>query len=67
MAIETTTVPTTGTHDEAEGKFHEVKGAVKEKIGQYTNNPDLANEGTGERADGFIEKKVGQVKKVFGS
>jgi uncharacterized protein YjbJ (UPF0337 family) len=67
MAIETTTKPTTGTQDEAHGKFHEVKGAIKEKIGQVTNNPDLQDEGTAEKVGGTVEKKVGQVKKVFGS
>ena len=58
---------TTGTHDESEGKFHEVKGAIKEKIGQVTNSPNLQDEGTAEKADGFVEKKIGQAKKVFGS
>jgi len=29
------------TKDQAQGKLHEVKGAVKEKIGELTNNPDL--------------------------
>ena len=62
-----TTEPTTSTEDQASGKFHEVKGAVKEKIGQLTNDPDLANEGTAEKSGGFVEKKIGEVKKVFGS
>jgi len=61
-----TTEPTTSTHDRVEGKAHEVKGAVKEKIGQISNNPDLQDEGTAERIDGTIERKVGEVKKVFG-
>ena len=29
------------TKDKAKGKFHEVKGKVKEKLGRETNNPDL--------------------------
>jgi len=60
------TAPTTGTHDEVEGKVREIKGTVKQKIGEATNNPNLRDEGTAERVDGTIEKKVGQVKKVFG-
>jgi len=28
------------TKDEIKGTFHEVKGKVKEKAGQVTNNPD---------------------------
>ncbi|HEX4322053.1 MAG TPA: CsbD family protein [Acidobacteriaceae bacterium] len=63
----TTTRPTTSTHDEVEGKVHEVKGAIKEKIGHATNNPNLQDEGTAERINGTVEKKIGQVKKVFGS
>ena len=31
-----------GTKDQTEGNFHEVKGKVKEKIGQVINDPDLA-------------------------
>src|ERR1039457_2501288 len=30
--------------DEIKGKFHEVKGSVKEKAGKVTNNPDLKAE-----------------------
>jgi len=57
---------TSGTHDEVEGKVHEVKGAIKEKIGHATNNPRLQDEGTEEKFNGKVEQKVGQVKKVFG-
>ncbi len=28
------------TKDQVKGKFHEVKGDVKEKVGQVTNNPN---------------------------
>jgi uncharacterized protein YjbJ (UPF0337 family) len=59
------TTPTSGTHDQVEGKVHEVKGAIKQKIGEATNNPQLQDEGTAERIDGVIEKKVGDVKKIF--
>jgi uncharacterized protein YjbJ (UPF0337 family) len=60
------TTPTSSTHDRVEGKVHEVKGAVKEKIGQATNNPNLQDEGTAEKINGTVERKVGEVKKVFG-
>jgi uncharacterized protein YjbJ (UPF0337 family) len=62
-----TNTTTTSTHDRVEGKVHELKGAIKEKIGELTNNPNLQNEGTAERVSGTVEKKVGEVKKVFGS
>ncbi len=56
---------TTSTHDHVEGAVHQVKGAVKEKIGQLTNNPDLEAEGTAEKFSGKVEQKVGDVKKIF--
>ena len=52
------------TKDKAEGKFHEVKGKVKEKVGRATNNPDLEAEGVGEKIAGKIQKKIGQLEKV---
>jgi len=61
------TSTTTSTHDRVEGKVHEVKGAIKEKIGQVTNDPNLQDRGTAEKIDGKIEKKVGDIKKVFGN
>lgn len=53
------------TQDRAEGKFHEVKGKLKEKAGQVANNPGLEAEGQDENLAGKIQKKVGQVEKVF--
>jgi uncharacterized protein YjbJ (UPF0337 family) len=53
------------TNDQIEGKFHEVKGKVKETVGRATNNPDLEGEGKVENLGGKIQKKVGQVEKVF--
>jgi uncharacterized protein YjbJ (UPF0337 family) len=55
------------TTDQIKGKAHEVKGAVKEKIGNATNDPNLQAEGQGEKVAGKIQKKVGQVEKVFGA
>jgi len=52
--------------DQAAGTIHEVKGAVKEKVGKLTNNPDLEVEGTVEKVAGRLQKKIGQVKKVLG-
>jgi uncharacterized protein YjbJ (UPF0337 family) len=53
------------TKDKAKGKFHEVKGKVKEKIGRATNNPDLEAEGQVEKIGGKVQKKSGQVEKVL--
>jgi uncharacterized protein YjbJ (UPF0337 family) len=53
------------TKDQATGKLHEMKGKIKEKAGQATNNANLANEGQDEKVGGKIQKKVGQIEKVF--
>ena len=54
------------TKDQIEGTAHELKGKLKEKVAHATNDPDLAAEGTDEKVDGKIQKKVGEIKKVFG-
>jgi uncharacterized protein YjbJ (UPF0337 family) len=54
------------TEDKAKGTFHEVKGKVKEKVGQATNNPDLEAEGQIEKIRGKVQKKISQVEKVLG-
>ena len=54
------------TQNEIAGKVHEVKGTIKEKVGQLTNDPDLEGEGTGEKIGGKVQKKIGQVQKVLG-
>ena len=53
------------TKDQAQGKMHEVKGKVKEAVGRATNNPNLVEEGQDENVAGKVQKKVGQVEKVF--
>jgi uncharacterized protein YjbJ (UPF0337 family) len=42
-----------------------VKGKIKEKAGQVTNDPDLKAEGQAENLVGKVQKKVGQVEKVL--
>jgi uncharacterized protein YjbJ (UPF0337 family) len=50
--------------NEVAGKVHEVKGAIKGKVGHVTNNPNLESEGAGENLAGKIQNKIGQVQKV---
>jgi uncharacterized protein YjbJ (UPF0337 family) len=52
------------SENQVTGKIHEVKGAIKEKAGRLTGNPDLEAEGTGEKIAGKVLKKIGQVQKV---
>jgi uncharacterized protein YjbJ (UPF0337 family) len=54
------------TKDQVAGTINETKGKVKEKAGQFTGNQDLAAEGQAENLAGKVQKKVGQVEKVFG-
>ena len=53
------------TKDQIKGELHEIKGTVKEKVGQIANNPNLAADGQSENFAGKIQKKVGRIKKVF--
>ena len=54
------------TKDKIKGTAHELKGAIKEKIGHATNNPNLEAEGTAEKVGGKVQKKVADVAKVVG-
>jgi uncharacterized protein YjbJ (UPF0337 family) len=49
--------------DTASGTFHEVKGTVKQKVGEATNNARLQAEGIGEKLSGKIQKKIGRVER----
>lgn len=53
------------TQDKAEGTMKDVKGKVKEGLGDATDNPNLHDEGVADQAEGKVQKKTGDVKKVF--
>ncbi len=53
------------TEDKIKGKTDELVGKVKEKVGQHTDDPELAAEGTDQKLGGKIRDKIGDVKKVF--
>jgi uncharacterized protein YjbJ (UPF0337 family) len=61
----TSSTGTTSTHDEVEGKVHQIKGSIKQGVADLTNNPNLHDEGTAEKIDGKVQEKIGQVKRVF--
>jgi uncharacterized protein YjbJ (UPF0337 family) len=52
------------TENEIAGKVHEVKGTIKEKLGQLTNDPDLEGEGIVENITGKVQKNIGRVEKA---
>jgi uncharacterized protein YjbJ (UPF0337 family) len=53
------------TQDQLKGTLHVMKGKVKEKAGQVTNNPNLEAEGQAEQLAGKVQNKVGQIEKVL--
>jgi len=55
-----------GIQDQREGKFHEVKGKIKEIAGIVSDDPKLQAEGCDEKIDGKVQGTIGQIKKVFG-
>jgi uncharacterized protein YjbJ (UPF0337 family) len=54
------------TDDRTAGNLHEVKGAIKQKAGELTKNPDLEADGRAEKNDGKVQKAVGEIKKAVG-
>ena len=55
-----------GATDKIKGTAHEAVGRVKEEIGKAIGNPTLQARGTAEKLAGKAQKKVGDVKTVFG-
>ena len=54
------------TDDKATGKLHEVKGTIKEKIGEITNNSDLEADGKAEKDAGKAQNWIGKVEHLVG-
>lgn len=52
------------TKDEIAGRVHEVKGTIKEKAGELTNDPDLEGEGIVEKIAGKVQQKIAKVEKA---
>lgn len=53
------------TQDKSEGTMKDLKGKVKEGLGKGTDDPNLRDEGRADQAEGKVQKKVGDIKKVF--
>jgi uncharacterized protein YjbJ (UPF0337 family) len=53
------------TKDQIRGSIEEMKGKAKEKAGQLAGNPRLTDEGQAQQIAGKVQKKVGQIEKVF--
>lgn len=49
--------------DEVEGKGKQIKGTVKEKLGELINNPTLEEEGELENAEGHLQQTMGKAQR----
>ena len=54
------------TKDQAEGKFHKVKGNLREIAGKLSMKSKLEAEGKDEKIAGKVQEKIGQVENVLG-
>jgi len=54
------------TQDKTEGKWHTVKGKIKQLTGKVAGNHDLEAEGKAENLDGKIREKIAEIKAVVG-
>lgn len=53
----------TPNRDEIEGKWEQVKGSVKDTVGEATGNRDLEAEGEAEHAEGELQEDWGKFKR----
>lgn len=53
------------TQDKVEGHAKDLKGKAKETAGRAVGNPNLEQRGLNDQAEGKVQKKVGDIKKVF--
>ena len=54
------------TQDNPEGKWHKVKGKIKQVAGKAVGNRDLEAEGKAENVDGKVQEKIAQIKAIVG-
>ena len=54
------------TQDNAEGKWHKVKGKIKQVAGKAVGDRDLEAEGKAENVGGKVQEKIGEIKDVVG-
>jgi uncharacterized protein YjbJ (UPF0337 family) len=54
------------TTDHIEGDSKIASGKIKEETGKLVRSPNLEAKGNAEANEGRVQKKVGEIKKVFG-
>jgi uncharacterized protein YjbJ (UPF0337 family) len=55
----------TSTHDKIEGTAKDLKGKAQEGTGRALGDPNLEQRGRDQQVEGKVQKKVGDIKKVF--
>lgn len=53
-------------HDEVDGKWEQVKGTVKDKVGEVTGDRSLEAEGEMQNAEGETQETWGKFKRGVG-
>jgi uncharacterized protein YjbJ (UPF0337 family) len=53
------------TKDKIKGETDDIKGKIKEGLGNLTGDRELEDEGKADQLKGTVRKKVGEIKKVF--
>jgi uncharacterized protein YjbJ (UPF0337 family) len=54
------------TTDKIEGNAKVLSGKIKEGTGKVVRDQNLEAKGDAEQFEGHVQKKVGEIKKVFG-
>ena len=49
--------------DEVTGKVEQTKGKAKQKVGEWTDDPQLVDEGLQDEAEGEVTETVGTAKR----
>lgn len=52
--------------DKTTANLHEVKGAIKQKAGELTSNPNLETDGRAENNAGKVQNVAGKIEKAVG-
>ena len=52
--------------DEVEGKYEQVKGSVKETVGNITGDDDMRSEGAADKLKGDVQEGWGGTKRKIG-
>ncbi|MFO7813810.1 MAG: CsbD family protein [Pelovirga sp.] len=54
-----------GNRDQLEGKLHEMRGKIREAVGEITHNRELMSAGKSEHISGQIQRNIGQINAMM--